>query len=266
MNQERYKNAVDDWNKYVNDLPDANFNKLSIPIQALVFKSLFFGQAADLFSGLTNQLLKRDLGVKLIFYAIYQRDTVSVVSEAYGRFNFLLNTLRTHSESLKTFKLRFSASIPNFNSLSKTTQLPQWITNLIILSNAEIDHTQHVSVLAKVSPNGSFLTNQSTNDKFLSAVIYKKFAYFVKQCDRRNSRAASEHLHSIMARTNNLIPRGSSNNGRNKTPDAVLRKIPCRTWSAFGHGKGAPLVGWNPSRSHSIIYIGESFDLSSKSS
>lgn len=53
-NQEWYKIAVYDWKEFINSLPDANPNKLTSPIQALVLKLQLCAQAADICAGITN--------------------------------------------------------------------------------------------------------------------------------------------------------------------------------------------------------------------
>ena len=171
-NQERLKSAVADWTEFHNSLPDGNTNKLEPNIQALVLKSQLYGQASDLCAELTTEELKSEDGVNHIVNTIYQRDALNVISEAYDGFNSLLTTRRGQSESLKNFELRFSAAIAKFNSLSDTTKLPQYITALMLLSNAGIEHSQRVSVLAAAAPSNVDLTDQSSNDEFLAAVTY----------------------------------------------------------------------------------------------
>lgn len=82
-NQEKYKAAVNDCKEYHESLPDASFNKVAANVQGIVLKSELYDEAADLCSELTNEQQKGDNGVQVIVDAVYQRDFLSVVSEAY---------------------------------------------------------------------------------------------------------------------------------------------------------------------------------------
>lgn len=86
-------------------------------IQALVLKSQVFGQTADIWAALTKDILNQDNGIEVIQNAVYQRDELSVVSEAYNCFNKLLNTRLSQSKSLKTFERRLSAALTKFTIL-----------------------------------------------------------------------------------------------------------------------------------------------------
>lgn len=189
-NQEQFKLAVEDWQEYHDSLPAGNSHKLAVPMQGIVLKSQLFGQAADLCAGITREQLRSDYGVTMVVNAVYQRDALSVVSEAYEGFNALLTTRRAGSESLKAFELRFSAAVTKFNSLSETTKLPQCITALMLLSHANIEQSARVSVLAAAAPSTADFDDNSTNDDFLEAVTYKQLASVVKQCERPSGSTA----------------------------------------------------------------------------
>lgn len=163
-------------------------NRLPISIQGLVLKFQLYGQASDLCAELTNAQLKSDDGVSLIVDNLYRHDFMSVISEAYDGFNNLLNARRAQTESLKNFETRFSAAVTKFNSLSKTTKLPQCITALMLLSNAAIDHSQRISALAAAAPSGTTFTELSRNDDFLSEETYRQLASVVKQCEKGSER------------------------------------------------------------------------------
>ena len=202
-NEERFKVAVDDWKEFHDSLADTNPTKLPLNMQALVLKSQLYGQAVDLCAELSKEELKSDKGVSLIVNAVYQRDALSVISETFEGFNALLTTRRGHTETLKNFELRFSAAVTKFNSLSKTTKLPQCITALMLLSNANIDQSQRVSVLAAAALKNDSLNEDSSNDAFLSAVTYKQLASVVKQYERAGNPpgVSNEALAASSART-----------------------------------------------------------------
>ena len=201
--QEQYNESVTLWNAFHDVLPDSNSNKIPEKLRAICLKSQLFGRAKDLCSGITNEELLGDDGVKKITEAIYQRDALSVVSEAFRAFNLLWNTRRSNTESMKNFESRFSAQVAKFNSISDTTKLPECITALMLLSNSAIDDTQRISVMAAAAPSDQHLNGQSTNDQFLSAITYQSVASVVKQCDKSSQHPAEgSHLTASSAGTN----------------------------------------------------------------
>lgn len=207
-----------------------------------MLKFQLYGQASDLRAELTREELKSDNGVNLIVNAAYQRDALSVISEAFDGFNTLLTTRRRQSGSLKTFETRFSAAVTKFNSLSNTTKLPQCITALMLLSNASIEQSQRVSVLAAVASSGQNFSEQSTNDEFLNAVTYKQLASMVKQCERSSSTLSSTTT-SLSASAAGAVSRsqcGDRNRkgiGPHKPSFSALKRLPCHHCTKFGHWK-----------------------------
>lgn len=112
-----YKNQVALWKNFHDSLLVNNSNKIPENLQAICLKSQLFGRAIDLCSGISNTELSSDDGVSKIVNAIYQRDGLSVVSEAYRVFNDLLDTRRGQKESMKGFELRFAAGVAKFNAI-----------------------------------------------------------------------------------------------------------------------------------------------------
>ena len=239
-NQEKFKLAVEDWKEYHDSLPAANSHKLVVAMQGIVLKSQLFGQAADLCAEITKEQLKSANGVKLIVNAVYQRDALSVISEAYEGFNSLLTTRRSNTESLKSFELRFSAAVTKFNSLSTTTKLPQCITALMLLSNANVDQTSRVSVLAASAPSTDDFNDNSTNDDFLAAVTYKQLASVVKQCERASVNPAA-YNETLTASSAGAMPRsrngGYRGSAMRQPSNAALARLPCHVCKKFGHWK-----------------------------
>lgn len=167
---------------------------------------------------------------------MYQRDALSVISEAYDGFNDLLSTGRGNSESLKMFELRFSATVTRHNSLSNIPKPPQCIISSMLLSNAVIDHSQRVSVLAAAAPFTDDLSENSSNDELLAAVTYKQVASVVKQCERVSGVTNSFSSTVMVASTENKIApkiRGRKNVSR-KPSASVLRCFPCHVCGKYG--------------------------------
>lgn len=182
-NQEEYRNAVPLWPRFHNTLPDNNSDKIPSALQAPCLKSKPYGRVKYLCSGITDDQLVGENAVSLIVGAIYERDALSVVSEAWKGFNQLLNTRQGSSESMKNFESRLSAQVAKINSISATTKPPECLTALMLLSNLSIEDAQLVSVMAAASPSEADLGNQSTNDQFLAAVTYNSVASIIKKCD-----------------------------------------------------------------------------------
>lgn len=71
-----------DGKEFHDSLPDTSFNNVSVAVQGIVLKSQLYGEAADLCSSSSNEQLKQVGGVHLIIDTVYQRDFLSVISEA----------------------------------------------------------------------------------------------------------------------------------------------------------------------------------------
>ncbi len=245
--QTEYKDAVKLWQSFHDQLPDGNNNKIPVALQAICLKSQLFGRAKDLCAGITSDQLNGIEGVNRIVNAIYKRDALSVVSEAYKSFNQLWNTKRTDTESMKSFEQRFAACVSKFNAISETTRLPECLTALMLLSNAVVEDSQRVSVLAAASPNEPQLGQQATNDQFLSAVTYQSVASVIKQCDNNHS-SGGQNLSVNSATTvrngrNNY--RGKYNNRSNYSngnfTSKKTMKYPCKKCGMYGHWKNEHL-------------------------
>ena len=122
--QEEYFKAVKLWQAFNDALPDRNSNKIPTGLRAICLNSQLYGGAKELCSGISDEQLLTTEGVKSIVDCIYQRDALSVVSEAFRSFNALLNTRRGDNENMKNFESRFSAQVAKFNWISQITKLP----------------------------------------------------------------------------------------------------------------------------------------------
>ena len=158
--QQEYRDAVSLCQTFHNKMPDSNSNKIPTALQAVCLKSKLYGRDKDLCSGIADILLTTDAAVDLIVGKIYQKDALSVVSEAYRAFNQLWNTRRSSIDTMKNFESRFSDQVAKFNSISTTTKLPECITALMPLSNSAIDDSQRVSVMAAAAHSDENLTSQ----------------------------------------------------------------------------------------------------------
>lgn len=102
--QEEYSDAVKLWQAFHDALPDSNSNKIHTALQAVCLKSKVCVQAKDLCSGVTESELTGEGAVNLIVGKIYRKYDLSFVSEAYRAFNYLWNTRRSKTETMKSFE------------------------------------------------------------------------------------------------------------------------------------------------------------------
>ena len=107
--QEQYNVSLTLWNAFLDVLPDSNRNKITEKLCVTCLKYQLFGRAENTCSAITNEEVLSDDGIKNITEAIYQRDALSAVSEAFGAFNLLWNTCRSNTEAMKNFESRLSA-------------------------------------------------------------------------------------------------------------------------------------------------------------
>ncbi len=239
--QEEYQKSVKLWEAFHNALPDNNSNKIPSNLRAICLKSQLYGRAKDLCSGIADESLLDADGVQKIVHCIYQRDALSVVSEAFKSFNHLWNTRRGSTETMKNFESRFSAHVAKFNSISTTTKLPECITALMLLANSAIDDNQRISVMAATAPSDATFTAQSTNDEFLAAITYNSVASVIKQCDKTSQN--TEESSALTASTAGTSSFGSNQNrGNYNKPrlskaeyDALKMKHPCNKCGKYGH-------------------------------
>ena len=190
-----------------------------------------FEQASDQCSELTKEELKSVEGVNLIVNSVYRRDFMSVISDAYDGFSALINTKRGQNESLKGFETRFSAAVTKFNSFSNTTNLPQCITELLLLNNSSIEHSQRVSALSAAAPSGTLFSDQAINDDFLEVVTYNQVSSIFKQCER----AQLSKLSASTGGTRRPEPRGP------KRPPSVsaLKRLRYHKCKKYGNWKSS---------------------------
>lgn len=109
-----------------------------------------------------------------------ERDFLSAISEANNGFHKLLDTERNENKSPKFFEKKFSTAVTKLNLLCETTKVPQCITALMLLSDADVEHSQEVLRLNAAAPHKIMFNDQSSNDEILQSVIYRQLALLVK--------------------------------------------------------------------------------------
>lgn len=141
-------------------------------------------RARDLCTALTDDVVSSEEGSDRIVQLLPSRDALTVVSEVFHDFNDLLSCKRSNSESYLNFEGRFAPPLAKLNRNGKATQLPESLTAIMLLTNAAVENSQRVSVLAAAAPSDPKLTNQCSTDDFLKAVSYCSISSVLSQCDK----------------------------------------------------------------------------------
>lgn len=106
------------------------------------------------------------------------------------------------------------------------------------LSNAGIGQSQRVTFLAAAAPSGLELSNNSTNDEFLSAVTYKQVAFVLKQFEQTTGNShdsSSSVLAGSSAKTLPHSVRGRA--GVQRQPSYALKRLPYHLCLQYGQWK-----------------------------
>lgn len=178
-----------------------------------------YGQASDQGAKTTKEQLRSENGVHLMINAIYGRDFMSVISEAYENFSALTNPRQEPPHSPKTFETRFLAAGAIFNSFSSIKKLLQCITSSMLLNNASIENSQRVSAHSAAALTGTAFPDQASNHDSLKVVTYSPRSSIVKhwgksECMTAGTKTASSESGSFK-RT--FKSRGNSDNSNNQS-------------------------------------------------
>lgn len=125
--------------------------------------------------------------VTRIVNKIYQRDPLSAISNAHQELHNLLYTKRALNESFTNFESRFSAQLSKVNAIGSSISIVDSMAAFIMLSNADLDNNQRISVLSAGAPRQDQFTDMDDDDKFIRSIQYKAFASVIKQCDQKDS-------------------------------------------------------------------------------
>lgn len=214
--QDEYAEAVLEWCNFHDLLPATNSNKLDKILRGSILKSQCYGRAKDLVKSVKTQDLNSENGADHVVSAIHKRDPLSFVTELYTDFNSLLSTRRNQNESVKNFETRFEAQLSRFKSHGAGS-IPDSLIALMLLSNAEIEDNQRVSILAaSVNSLDSSITQTESVENMLSKVKYSSIAAVLRQCDRLKSTNNSGSSQSLAANNANGYTIGGRNSHNNR--------------------------------------------------
>lgn len=147
-----YKNVVL-WKEFHDVLPAEHRSNLPDSVQGLVLKSALYVRAADKIEKLSLYVIKGDDGSITTAQKIYKLDPLSVISDAYSKFQVVVSTVRGGSKSFFGSESRFDAAFSNYHAVCKETKLPSVLLASLHLSHAQLEGSQRVSILACVSFN-----------------------------------------------------------------------------------------------------------------
>lgn len=180
-NQEVYAHAVKQWGKFHDGLLHSNSNKIATSLPGIFLEAQLYGRAMDLCKCITDEQLASDKGASLIVKAIYQRNAISVVSEVYRDFTDILSTKRGCTESFKNYESRFMAQVSKFNENGDSIKFHDSIISFMLLSNASVDDSQHISIISYASSTASDeIDPDASNDTYLETIKYNSVASILR--------------------------------------------------------------------------------------
>lgn len=94
---------------------------------------------------------------------------------------------RESSEFYPDYEFRFNAQLSRFNAFGSFVALSGAISAVMLLSNAVVDASQRISVLAAAAPRDATLIVSKTTDDFIKSVAYETVSTILRYCDRSNA-------------------------------------------------------------------------------
>lgn len=223
-NQDHYLDAVKLWKEFQDALPDTNSNKITPNLQGIVLKAQLFGRARDLCAKVSIDDLKKSDGALILARAVYKVDPLAQVNKMSQQFTRLLLTRRNTNESLKEFESRFDAQVSTFHDAAGSQVLPDALLALMLMSNAEIDNAQRVSLLASVAPSGD---KPLVGKDLLDAIKYEKVASIIRSSDALNILQQRSSFRAYTAVTRSVAEKTRI--------DELKKKTKCKACDGFGH-------------------------------
>lgn len=89
---------------------------------------------------------------------VYTKDAVSVVSSVYDEIHRLILLRRESSEFFPDYEICFNAQVARFNAIGSSVTFSGAISALMLLTNAGVDSSQQISILAAAAMKDSSLT------------------------------------------------------------------------------------------------------------
>ena len=192
-NQEDYVSAVRSWTAFQGKLPDSNSKKIPKSLRGIMLHSHLYGSAKDICKGIPFDEIQSVDGVDKICKSLYEKDALTIVSNAYCDFLNLLMTKQGNHESFRNYESRFAASLAKMES-HDSQALPESVTAFMLLSNSNVDANQRISILSSATSHTSESTSTSTNKELMDSVTYDPIYSVLRQCFSNNSYSRSALL------------------------------------------------------------------------
>lgn len=131
-----------------------------------------------------------------------------------------MTTERSTNESYRNFESRSNAQLARFDSPATGASISESIFALMLLSNAAVESSQRVSILASAAPSSSIVNSYFFTNDLLKLVHYESVATILRQCD--NQRVNDPAIYTISSsfanvpNTSDKPMKRQSNNQTNK--------------------------------------------------
>lgn len=99
---------------------------------------------------------------------------MSVISDVFTDFHSLIKTPRNDDETFKTFGSIFDAQFSKLKALGNNAKLSEPISSILLISNAIIEHSQRVSILATTAKGTEVkkINAKSKADEYMKLITY----------------------------------------------------------------------------------------------
>ncbi len=144
--------SVLQWSKYHDLVPSDRAQKIPKNVRGLILQGQLFDRASDLVKAIPPHILMSDDGVFAFANAIHKFDALSATTDAFQSFLTALLCVRGTTETFTNFESRFEATLCKVrNAYGTVVVMPDVFWDLMLLSNARVDPSHKVSILARIA-------------------------------------------------------------------------------------------------------------------
>ena len=236
-----FKNVIR-WKRLHDALPKEHSWKIDKNLQGVVLQSQLFDRAADLAEKLTETEIMSEDGALIIAKTIHKVDPLSAVTDAFQKFQQVLNTKRGQTETFRNFEQRFDSVTCKYNAANPNSPLPSSLTAFLLLANSGCDENKRVSILAAIAPRTD--TKSKDDPDFTastSTIKYEDVASILRSCDSAASRSSSQPGSS--STTIQISAVETTNRKPRLTASQIFelkKNSKCHNCNNTGHWKGDP--------------------------
>lgn len=148
------------------NLRDSNPSKIQRNNRGLSLQSSLYGRGKDLCEVITEGQLASVDGLDYVLKAVHNQNPLSVVTLVFKELRLLLLIKYGENEKQKYLESRFGPQLSKFNALGISIHLSVSISSLILLSNADVDVSQRISILAEAAPSDPSFNSTSATDYY----------------------------------------------------------------------------------------------------